>query len=196
MRPARGQRPHAQSSRTAFSRILSALALLGVEFAQLGLENFTIVVLRQSAHEHIVLGSHRAMPLRHSASGAPRSTSPTMELRHRLSHRPVGDGFPASFEQVADGLLDQPSFVAMMSDQGRLTLHDLREFLFQGGGDPAMDPLSPTLEQGAIRGVLNQRMLEDLLCVRRCSAPEDQFGRDELVHGVIELLLRHALLWG
>jgi hypothetical protein len=70
-------------------------------------------------------------------------------------------------EPVADGLL------AMLCRELRPSGHDLRELVLQRHHNPRMKLLTTTAEQGAVGRVLHKGMLEGVLRVRRCPAPED-----------------------
>ena len=62
----------------------------------------------------------------------------------------------------------------MMRDDLRPGLHEVRKPLFQCLGDPPMQSLARTAEQVAVRGVLDQRVFEQIFGRRRRAALEDQ----------------------
>ena len=51
--------------------------------------------------------------------------------------------------------------------------HDLGKLTLQRHGDPGMDLLTATAQQGAVRRILHQRVLERVFGIWRCPAPED-----------------------
>jgi hypothetical protein len=114
------------------------------------------------------------------------------ELCHRLGHRPPCDGLLAGLEAVTDGLLDEARFLAMLRQSLGLHLYDLRKFLFQGSSDTAMQLLPPVTQQGAVRGILHQRVLEGVFRIGGSPAPKNQFGVQELRQGVVQLRLRQG----
>jgi hypothetical protein len=70
-----------------------------------------------------------------------------------------------------------------------LCCHSLGKSLLERRGDPGVQlvPLGP--EQRLIGGVLDQGVLEAVNGVGRAAAAEDEFGRDQLVEGGIQLLV-------
>ena len=79
----------------------------------------------------------------------------------------------------------------MAGEQRRLGRDDLREPVFEGGGDAGVELLPPAAQQGVISRVLHQRVLEGVLGVGRGAAPVDQLGADQLRQRVVELRRRH-----
>jgi hypothetical protein len=79
----------------------------------------------------------------------------------------------------------------VVSEQCRLGRDNLREPAFEGGSDARVELLPPAAQQGAVGGVLHQRVLEAVLRVGRRAAPVDQLGGDQLRQGVVQLPLRH-----
>ena len=55
-----------------------------------------------------------------------------------------------------------------------------------------MELLASAAQQGAVGGILHQRVLEGVLGIRRRPAPEDQLGALQLLQRIIQLLLRHS----
>jgi hypothetical protein len=82
---------------------------------------------------------------------------------------------------VCDSLIQQPRLRAMMGEQLRLALGRFPKVLLQHLGNTAVQLLAARFEEGAVRRILNERVLEAVGSVRRSAAAEDQLGRDELV---------------
>ena len=92
---------------------------------------------------------------------------------------------------MLDRLLRQTGFRAVVGEQRRLGRDNLRESAFEGGHDMGVELLAAAAQQGAVGGVLHQRMLEGVLGVRRRAAAEDQFGGHQPLQRIVELLLQH-----
>src|SRR5918996_138156 len=67
-----------------------------------------------------------------------------------------------------------------------------RKALFERAGDLGVKLLAPGLEQGLVRGVLDQRMLEAVSRGGWNATTENQLGLDQLVKGGVELGLRQG----
>jgi hypothetical protein len=76
----------------------------------------------------------------------------------------------------------------MMGQQVGLSSCNFWKTLLKLCGDLSMYVLTPTLEQGAVCGLLDEGMFERVLGVGGYTSPEYQLGGNELVQGVIELL--------
>ena len=61
----------------------------------------------------------------------------------------------------------------MMSDDLRAGFDKVRKPLFQCLGDPAMQGLARAAQQGAVGGILDQRVLEQIFGRRRQAALKD-----------------------
>ena len=70
---------------------------------------------------------------------------------------------------------------AVVSEKFRLGLGSLGELLFEYLNDAGMELLAPGLEQRAVGGVLDQRVLEAVGRLGRGAAAEHQLGGDQLV---------------
>src|SRR5947207_2303522 len=88
-------------------------------------------------------------------------------------------GLPSGFERVVEGFLPilSPEPVmseqrSALSDQG-LCLGEQHDPLFENLGNSGMQLLTPTAQQGAIRGVLHEGMLEEERLFWRRAAAED-----------------------
>ena len=68
----------------------------------------------------------------------------------------------------------------MVRKQRRLGCDKVREPAFQGASDAAMKLLPAAAQQGAVSGILHQRVLEGVLRVGRSAAAVDQLGADQL----------------
>ena len=79
----------------------------------------------------------------------------------------------------------------MVGEQRRLGRDNLREPVFEGRGDAGVQLPAPVAQQGAVGGVLHQRVLEGVLRIGRCTAAVDQLGARQLRQGVVELPRRH-----
>ena len=66
-----------------------------------------------------------------------------------------------------------------MREDLRPRFDEIRKPLFQRLGDAAMQGLARAAQQGAVGGVLDQRVLEQILSRRRDAALEDETGFDE-----------------
>ena len=101
---------------------------------------------------------------------------PAAEQCHRFREHGAPPGLPAGGEPIVDRLFRQTRFLAVVGEQRRLGRDDLREPGFEGRGDAGMKLPAPVAQQGAIGGVLHQRVLEGVFGVRRGAAAIDQFG--------------------
>src|SRR6516225_3788796 len=97
----------------------------------------------------------------------------------------------ASPTPVYDGLVVKVCFCAVAGENFGMRCRDLGELAFDGRGDTAVELLASAPEQGAVRGILNQRVLEGVFYVGRAPAAENELGADELRQGVVQLPLRH-----
>ena len=79
---------------------------------------------------------------------------------------------------IRDRLLNQSSLGVMMGKEFRLRFLDVRETRFQHLRNLLVILLAFALEQRLIGRVLNQRMLEEVGCLRREPALIEQFGLD------------------
>ena len=73
-----------------------------------------------------------------------------------------------------------------MREDLRPRLHEFRKPLFQCLGDPAMQGLARAAQQCAVGGVLDQRVLEQILGRRRHAALEDEAGFDEAAQRLLQ----------
>src|SRR6516162_9812832 len=67
-----------------------------------------------------------------------------------------------------------------MREDLRPGFDEVRKALFQFLGDPAMQSLARDAQQGAVGGVLDQRVLEYVDRFRWCPSLRDQLGGDKL----------------
>jgi hypothetical protein len=75
----------------------------------------------------------------------------------------------------------------VLREEFGLGFDDLRELGLQDLGDARMEVLAAGLEQGAVGGVLDQRVLEAVDDIGRGAAAVDQLGRDQLVERGLQL---------
>jgi hypothetical protein len=104
----------------------------------------------------------------------------------RALHRLIASPTP-----VSDGLVGKTCFCAVAGENFGIRCRDVGELAFDGRGDTAVELLTSAPEQGAVRGILDQRVLEGVFRVGRAPAAEDELGADELRQGVVQLRLRH-----
>src|SRR6516162_1725624 len=97
----------------------------------------------------------------------------------------------ASLNPVSDGLVVKTCFCAVAGENFGMRCCDVGELALDGRGDTAVELLASAPEQGAVRGILDQRMLESVFRVGRAPAAEDELGSDELCQGLVQLRLRH-----
>src|SRR6516162_671513 len=97
----------------------------------------------------------------------------------------------ASPNPVSDGLVVKTCFCAVAGENFGMRCCDVGELTFDGRGDTAVELLASVPEQGAVRGILDQRMLEGVFRVGRAPAAEDKLGSDELRQCIVQLRLRH-----
>jgi hypothetical protein len=79
----------------------------------------------------------------------------------------------------------------MLRQHFRLSLTDVREFLFQRLGDAGVQLLAPALEHRLVGSVLNQRMLEGVGRLGRRATAENQLRADQLLKGITQLVRGH-----
>src|SRR5450755_1386696 len=77
----------------------------------------------------------------------------------------------------------------MLSQELRLCRYDLRELAFERGGDMRVKLLASAAEQGAVSGILHQRMLEQVARQRWHALPEQQACLNETVERRAQLRL-------
>src|SRR5262249_20891703 len=94
-------------------------------------------------------------------------------------------------EPVVDRAFDQSTFGTMMREELGLRDRHLREALLERLGDASVQLSPRAAQQGAVRGVLHQRVLEGVLRIGGHAAPEDQFGADQLRQGIVQFPLRY-----
>src|SRR5262249_9960049 len=97
----------------------------------------------------------------------------------------------ASPNPVSDGLVVKTCFCAVAGANLWGGCCDVGELAFDGRGDTAVELLASAPEQSAVRGILDQRVLEGVFRVGRAPAAEDEFGADEPRQGIVQLRLRH-----
>src|SRR5215468_10834180 len=100
----------------------------------------------------------------------------------RALHRLIASPTP-----VSDGLVVKTCFCAVAGENFGMRCRDVGELAFDGRGDSAVELLASAPEQGAVRGILDQRVLEGVFRVGRVPAAEDELSVDELREGVIQL---------
>ena len=92
--------------------------------------------------------------------------------------------------QYSTAFSDEPRLGAVVRQQLRAGSRQLGELLLQHLGDAGVEVLAAGFEQGAVGGVLDQRVLEAVGRLGRRAAAEDQLGRDQLVERGSQLRLR------
>src|SRR5215813_11871052 len=97
----------------------------------------------------------------------------------------------ASPNPVSDGLVVTTCSTAMAGENFGMRCCDVGELAFDGRGETAVELLASAPEQGAVGGILDQRVLEGVFRVGRAPAAEDELGADELRQGIVQLRLRH-----
>ena len=112
---------------------------------------------------------------------------PVAKERHRFRGCRARPGLPTGGKQIVDRLFGQTGVLAVAGVQRRLGRDDLREAVFEGRGDAGMELLPAAAQQGAVGGVLHQRVLEGVFGVGRGTAAVDQLGADQLRERVVEL---------
>src|SRR5215472_13682388 len=100
----------------------------------------------------------------------------------RALHRLIASPTP-----VSDGLVVKTCFCAVAGKNFRMRCRDVGELAFDGRGDTGVELLASAPEQGAVRGILDQRVLEGVFRVWRTPAAEDELGADQLRQGVVQL---------
>jgi hypothetical protein len=74
---------------------------------------------------------------------------------------------------IPNAFFDQTGFRAVVGKERRLSRHHIQEILLQGRSDFRVDLLTPSLEQGAVCGILHQRVLEGIFGIGRGAASEN-----------------------
>src|SRR6266478_1822825 len=92
---------------------------------------------------------------------------------------------------IEDSPCAKTRFGAVVSQQFRLRLNGSWKPLLEGHGNPGMEVLPATAQQGAVSGVLYERMLEGVLGVGRSAAPIDKLGSHQLPQSLVQLSRRH-----
>jgi len=78
-----------------------------------------------------------------------------------------------------------------MGQQPRLGGRDLGKALLKSLCDTCMRLLPSAAQQGAVGGILHQRMLEGVFRVGWHATTKDQLSADQLGQGLVQLLRRH-----
>src|SRR5262249_21868863 len=79
----------------------------------------------------------------------------------------------ASPNPVSDGLVVKTCFCAVAGENFGMRCCDVGELAFDGSGDTAVELLASAPEQSAVRGILDQRVLEGVFRVGRGAAGGD-----------------------
>jgi hypothetical protein len=87
---------------------------------------------------------------------------------------------------IGDRLVGDGGFAVVLRDDLRPGLYEVRKPLFQRLGDAAMQGLSRATQQGAVGGILDQRVLEQIFRRRRGAALEDQASLDEAAQSLLQ----------
>ena len=132
-----------------------------------------------------ISGAPRASLQREFLLGALRSVRQGLEQLQPLGEvtdrfhigRALAGSLPCLLP-VGNGLLDEARLGVVMGQQLRLGLDGLGKLLLQHLGNLLVILLPFALEQRLIGGVLNQRMLEEIVRLRRQPALIDQLGLD------------------
>ena len=114
-----------------------------------------------------------------------------MELRHRFSQGRTLQGAPSGQKPCRNSCLKVASFRVVMREQFRMCLNNILETLFKCTGNPGMHLLASAAQQGAVGGVLHERVLERVVNFGRRSAPMHQAGADELFQGIVQAFAWH-----
>ena len=69
--------------------------------------------------------------------------------------------------ELKRGLFDQPRFGAVARQNLRLVLSDVSKAAFEGFGDASVQGTSRLAQKGAIRRILDQRVLKEITRMRR-----------------------------
>ena len=97
-------------------------------------------------------------------------------MADRLAMRGSLGGVLAGFQPLIDRALGVASCGQMMCEELRLAFDNVSEMLLEHGHDAGMQFLPPAAQQGAVGGILHQRVLEEIGGLRRDSAAEQQPG--------------------
>src|SRR5262249_779195 len=101
------------------------------------------------------------------------------KLRGRFRHRRAGGGPMTGLAPPGDGFCNEPSLDIMLCEDLGLVLHHLGGMSRERFGDPGMELLPCAAQKSAVGSLLHQRVLEQVLGRRRCSALKDQASADE-----------------
>lgn len=119
-----------------------------------------------------------------------------IEVADRLEVRQALGGVSAGLKPLIDRAPDIAGGGQMMRQELGLALDEIGEVLLQCRCDPAMQLSAPGAQQGAVGGVLHQRVLEEIGRLRWDTAAEQQPGTGEPVEPRPHLgagTLRHLL---
>jgi hypothetical protein len=112
------------------------------------------------------------LPVPRAVRQAGQQVQALLQLRHRLRHRRARDRVMARFELVADRLIGHACFGAMLCHKFGVSRYYLWKPALQRGGNTAMQLLPTATQQGAVRSILHQCVLESVLGIGRRAAPE------------------------
>src|SRR5258705_8978493 len=98
-----------------------------------------------------------------------------------LGHRRTLDRQAPSLVPILDCLFNEASHRTMLRHKLGLSRCNLGKLAFQRGHSASMQLLPSTAQQGAVRGVLHQRVLKGVRGIRRRPTPEHQLGAYELL---------------
>jgi hypothetical protein len=87
-------------------------------------------------------------------------TQPLAQQRLGLLHCRSRQGVSAGLQPVFCGLVDQPGLCEVVSQEFRARLNDIGELHFKNRSDAGVQLLPPAAQQGAVGGVLDQRVLD------------------------------------
>ena len=90
---------------------------------------------------------------------------------------------------IVDGFADETRLRAVLREQLRMRLLQLREGSFEDALDPRVDLSALATQQAAVGGILEQRVLESVGGKRRLTPLHDHRRRGELLERVAQLLL-------
>ncbi len=73
----------------------------------------------------------------------------------------------------------------MLGQELRLLLHYVRKTVLEHRRGAGMQQLPPAPQEGAVRRILHQGVLEGVLRIRWCPAPKNQLGTNEIIQCVV-----------
>jgi hypothetical protein len=112
-----------------------------------------------------------------------------LERRDRFGVRVQRGRMVGAARQVVDRLRIQVGACIVMGNELGLSAHDVRVARFEQLRDLAVIVLARASQQRLVRGVLHQRMLEDVAGTRPPPALVEKLGVDEAIEAVLQLAL-------